>query len=223
MGADDTPRRGREISEGVRLAPAMSDSPGDTFEALLVAARAGDRGAFDGAFALVYEELRRVASRRAMRLGPGSSMTTTALVHETYLKLAGVSALSTQDRAHFFALAAQAMRQILLDHARKHFRHKRGGGGAHLPLDEALDSPASLDVGSRAEELLDVDAALQKLTGLDPEMGRLVAWRFYVGLTFEEIAELTGASPRTVKRRWSAAKLFLLREMAGGQQAPVQP
>ncbi len=195
----------------------------DTLEALLAAARAGDRAAFDGAFALVYDELRRVASRRAMRLGAGNSMTTTAFVHETYLKLAGASLVSTQDRAHFFALASQAMRQILLDHARKHFRHKRGGGAVHLQLDEVLDGPASLDVSSRAAELLALDEALQRLTALDADLGRLVEWRFYGGLTVEEIAELTGASVRTVKRRWSAAKLFLLREMAGGQPGQSAP
>lgn len=194
----------------------MTDRPGDTLEALLAAARAGDRAAFDGAFALVYDELRRVASRRAMRLGAGSSMTTTALVHETYLKLSAASRVPTQDRVHFFALASQAMRQILLDHARRHFRQKRGGGGAHLPLDELLDGPASLEGSSRAEELLALDGALQRLAALDADLGRLVEWRFFGGLTFDEIAELTGASARTVKRRWSAAKLFLLREMAGG-------
>jgi RNA polymerase sigma factor (TIGR02999 family) len=161
-----------------------------------------------------------------MRLGPGNSMTTTVLVHETYLKLAGASLLATQDRMHLFALASQAMRQILLDHARKHFRQKRGGGGAHLPLDELLDSPATLEASTRAHELLALDGALQRLTALDADLGRLVEWRFFGGLTFDEIAELTGASARTVKRRWSAAKLFLLREMAGGAtgtQASAEP
>jgi RNA polymerase sigma factor (TIGR02999 family) len=140
-------------------------------------------------------------------------------VHETYLKLAGASLLATQDRMHLFALASQAMRQILLDHARKHFRQKRGGGGRHVPLDEALDSPADLDAGARAEELISLDGALQRLTALDESLAQLVEWRFFGGLTFEEIAELTGASSRTVKRKWSAAKLFLLREMAGSPPA----
>jgi RNA polymerase sigma factor (TIGR02999 family) len=200
-----------------------ADPPGETIEALLAAVRAGDRGAFDGAFALVYEELRRVASRRARRLGAGGTMTTTALVHETYLKLAGARDLPPQDRTHFFALAAQAMRQIVLDHARKHFRQKRGGGGAHVTFDEVLDGPAPGDAALRAEELLAVDEALQRLAALDRDLGQLVEWRFYGGLTFDEIAELTGASSRTVKRRWSAAKLFLLREMAGGATPPPEP
>ena len=196
----------------------MSDPRGDSLEELLAAARAGNRGAFDGAFALVYDELRRVASRRALRLG-GGAMTTTALVHETYLKLAGESVVPTQDRIHFFALASQAMRQILLDHARKHFRQKRGGGARRVPLDEVLDGPAELDAGLRAEELLAIDQALHRLAALDADLGRLVEWRFFGGLTFEEIAELTGASPRTLKRKWSAARLFLLRELADGPPA----
>ena len=217
------PRTVRPSLSAAATIPSVSEPRADRLEELLATARTGDREAFDAAFALVYQELRRVASRRAMRLGAGNSMTTTALVHETYLKLAGASLVPTQDRAHFFALAAQAMRQILLDHARKHFRQKRGGGGQHLPLDEMLDGAAPLDAGARAEELLAVDGALQRLAALDADLGRLVEWRFYGGLTFEEIADLTGASARTVKRRWSAAKLFLLRELASGGAAPTAP
>ena len=193
----------------------------DTFEGLLAAARGGDRGAFDRVFALVYDELRRVASRQAMRFGGGGTLSTTALVHEVYLKLAGDSVVATNDRAHFFALAARAMRHILIDHARHGDRKKRGGGGAHVTLDRILDHPIAMAAESSAEDLLAVDRAVERLGKVDAELERLVEWRFFGGLTFAEIAELTGSSERTLKREWAVARLFLLRELAG--DAAVSP
>ena len=201
--------------------PAAHDRrPADTFEGLLAAARGGDRAAFDRVFALVYDELRRVASRQAMRFGGGGTLSTTALVHEVYLKLAGDSVVPTNDRVHFFALAARAMRQILIDHARRGDRKKRGGGEANLPLERFLDTPGELAAASSAEELLAVDHALERLAVVDAELERLVEWRFFGGLTFAEIADLTGTSERTLKRDWAVARLFLLRELAGNSDLP---
>ena len=188
--------------------------PATEVTALLAAARGGDRAAGDRVFALVYEELRRVASRQGMRFGAGATMSTTALVHEAYLKLAGDDALSANDRTHFFALAARAMRHILIDHARKGGARKRGSGARLLSLD-GLDDAADVAHGSAADELLALDRALERLAALDPELERLVEWRFFAGLTLEEIAGLTGTSERTLKRDWAVARAFLLRSIAG--------
>jgi RNA polymerase sigma factor (TIGR02999 family) len=185
------------------------------FTAELAAARAGDRGAFDRVFALVYDELRRVASRQAQRFGGATTLSTTALVHEAYLKLAGDAVVGSNDRVHFFALAARAMRQILIDHVRAGDRQKRGGGIPVLSL-EGLEEAAGTPGGVPAkEDLLALDHALERLGAVDAELERLVEWRFFAGLTVEEIAGLTGCSERTVKRDWSIARLFLLRELGG--------
>jgi RNA polymerase sigma factor (TIGR02999 family) len=190
--------------------------------ALLEAAREGDRAASDRVFAIVYEELRREASRQAMRFGAGATLSTTALVNEAYLKLGGATGVAANDRVHFFALAARAMRQILIDHARHGDRKKRGGGVAVLPLDELHEIPASgAETSPGAEELLALDRALDRLAAVDPELVRLVEWRFFAGLTIEEIASLTGSSERTLKRDWAVARVFLLREMGGGSPAPA--
>lgn len=185
--------------------------PADT-TALLAAARGGDRAAYDLVFARVYDELRRVASRHAARLGASESMSTTALVHEAYLKLVDNEAATTHDRAHFFALAARAMRQILIDHARHRGRGKRGAGAPHVEIG-GIDVPGA---GPAPDELLALDVALERLAAVDAELERLVEWRFFAGLTLEEIAGLTGSSERTLKRDWQAARSFLLRELAGG-------
>jgi RNA polymerase sigma factor (TIGR02999 family) len=190
---------------------------GDT-TALLAAARQGDREAYDRVFARVYEELRRVASRQAARFGrrgEEATISTTALVHEAYLKLAGGDLVAGQDRVHFFALAARAMRQILIDHARSSGRKKRGGGAPRVELDALafeLEAPSGK---TAAENLLALDLALDRLGAVDPELERMVEWRFFAGLTLPEIVELTGTSERTLKRDWSVARAFLLREIAG--------
>lgn len=191
--------------------------PRDT-TALLAAARDGDRTAYDEVFARVYDELRRVASRHAARLGAGDSLATTALVHEAYLKLAGEGSARSNDRAHFFALAARAMRQILVDHVRHQGRQKRGGAVSHVALDavEVLGDPD----GPPVEDLIALDRALERLEAVDVELGRLVEWRFFAGLSLQEIAELTETSPRTLKRDWRVARSFLLRELGGVAGAP---
>jgi RNA polymerase sigma factor (TIGR02999 family) len=195
------------------------------FTAELAAARAGDRAAFARVFATVYDELRRVASRQAMRFGVGGSRTlaTTALVHEAYLKLAGDVVVAGNDRVHFFALAARAMRQILVDHVRAGTRQKRGGNLAVLSLDGLAEGPAAPGAAPEIDDLLALDRALERLAAVDPELERLVEWRFFAGLTLEEIAALTGTSERTLKREWAVARVFLASELAGGGAAPAAP
>ncbi|REJ75201.1 MAG: hypothetical protein DWQ36_06200 [Acidobacteria bacterium] len=180
---------------------------------MLAAARGGDRSAYDEVFARVYDELRRVAARQAARLGVGDSLASTALVHEAYLKLVGQGVVASNDRVHFFALAARAMRQILVDHLRHRGRRKRGGAADHVPL-EHIEVRAE-SAGAPVEDLLALDAALDRLEAVDQELGRLVEWRFFAGLTLEEIAGMTTTSERTLKRDWQVARAFLLREMSG--------
>ena len=189
------------ISEGDG-APA----PG-AITALLQAAGNGDRAAVDQVFGLVYRDLRQIA-RRQRRGGSSDTLDTTALVHESYLKLSRNSRWSIVDRSHFFALAARAMRQILIDHARHHARDRRGGGVRALSLDETV-----IAVEERASELIALDAALVKLEALDEPLARLVEWRFFAGLSLEEIANLTSLSTRTLKRHWQSARAFLYQEI----------
>jgi len=168
----------------------------------------GDRSAIDRLFERVYGELRRIA-RRQLRAAPhAETLSTTALVNEAYLKLSGSAHWSTRDRFHFFALTAQAMRQVLIDHARKRTRQKRGGRALTLTLDDV-----DLPIAERAAELVALDAALTKLERADPELARLVEWRFFGGLSIEEIAELLTVSDRTVKRHWRLARAYLFQEL----------
>src|SRR4029453_5810141 len=162
---------------------------------LLRAAEGGDREAVETLFAQVYEELRRLA-RSAMRSGPrAATLNTTALVHETFLKLSEGQSWSLRDRQHFFATAARAMRFILIDHARRRSRAKRDFGVPPEALDEARIGRID-----RAEELLAVDEALRRLEDEDPELARIVNWRFFAGLSNEEIAGLLDVSERTLQR-----------------------
>jgi len=203
--------------------PTESDdaAPPASVTELLAAARDGDRQAFDRIFALVYDELRRVASRQAMRFGAGPSLATTALVHEAYLKLGGDDVLHANDRVHFFAIAARAMRQILIDHARHGGRRKRGGGVPAVSLDALGDGAGAPAAPAEADELLALDRALDRLGAVDPELERLVEWRFFAGLTIEEIGGMTGTAERTLKRRWAVARGFLLREMGADTSPPT--
>jgi RNA polymerase sigma factor (TIGR02999 family) len=178
---------------------------------LLAAARSGDPTAIEAIFPIVYGELRGIASRQLR--GANATLNTTAVVHEAYLKLVGASSLQLQDRHHFFALAATAMRQVLLDHARRHLSEKRGGGAAHTLLDDN-----SVAVESRAVEIVELDLALQKLSQLDARLGQVVELRFFAGLSVEETAEVMEISAITVKREWRRAKAFLFRELNEGEQ-----
>lgn len=189
---------------------------------LLRAAAAGERSAVDRLFELLYGELQRIAAHQRRALAAGSTLDTTALVHEAYLKLSQHQGWSTRDRSHFFALAARAMRQILIDGARRKGSRKRGGeAGPLLQLDElGLAAPES---ERAAEDLLALDQALVKLAGLDGDLARLVEFRFFAGLSIEEIAELTEVSPSTLKRGWRTARAFLHSELAGAAASSWPP
>ena len=178
----------------------------------LSAARDGDRAALDLVFARVYAELRRIAAAQVRRVGGENTLGTTAVVHEVYLKLARGAHVDWADRAHFYAVAARAMRQVLLNHARSHLAGKRGAGRP-LPLDESTVAAVS-----RATEILEMDTALERLAVLDERMGRVVELRYYAGLSVEETAGLLGVTDRTVKRDWRAARAFLYRELHGGDR-----
>ena len=164
----------------------------------------GDQQAASKLVPLVYDELRRLAGRYMRRERADHTLQATALVHEAYLKLVQHQSVDWQNRAHFFGIAAQVMRHILVDHARGHGREKRGAGQQFVSLEEALVfSP------EKSVELLKLDESLQRLTKLDPRQGRIVELRFFGGLTVEETAHVLGISPKTVKREWSVAKAWL--------------
>ena len=179
---------------------------------LLDASAAGDEQALEKLFPLVYEELRRIARRQMRDEQAGHTLQTTALVHETYLKLAGRQPC-WQNRAHFFAIAARAMREILVDYARARGRGKRGGGLRPLPLDES-DEGAVMPP-ERLQELIELDEALKGLSALAPRQSRVVELRYFGGLTVEETAEVLGISPGTVAIEWRLAKGWLKGELSG--------
>jgi RNA polymerase sigma factor (TIGR02999 family) len=174
----------------------------------LLEARAGDREAIDRLFGLVYEELRRIAHHALRHERSGHTLGTTGLVHEAYFKLVDQTRVEWRDRAHFFGVASRAMRQILVEYARRRGAVKRGGRTRVVALEEGL-VPAE----ERAEALLAVDEALTRLAAHDSGLGRVVECRFFAGLTEEETAEATGASLRTVQRQWRRAKAWLYQEL----------
>jgi RNA polymerase sigma factor (TIGR02999 family) len=180
----------------------------DDITVLLVSLREGRRDAWNDLFPLVYEELRAIARGRMAASGE-QTLGTTALVHEAYLKLFDHTRLTVNDRKHFYALAARAMRQILIDHARRRGTAKRGGGLRRIDLDDA-----TIAVDDRAGELLALDQALQRLSTLDERMGQVVELRFFGGLSVEETAEVLGVDPRTVKRDWRKARAVLHQELS---------
>ena len=183
--------------------------------ALLAAMRHGDSTAMDRLVPLVYRQLHARAHRQLTHRRPGDTLSTTALVHETYLKLAGSSNQSYQDRMHFFAVASRAMRQILVDYARRSTAHKRGSGRMVTLEPEAIGNP------DRAEELVALDDGLEQLEGLEPRLVRIVELRFFGGLSVEEAADALGISPRTVKRDWQKARAFLYHTIrAEGEHVP---
>jgi RNA polymerase sigma factor (TIGR02999 family) len=200
--------------------PASSeppDRPGDgDVTALLRAARHGDAAAAEDLFGVVYSDLKRIARRQLGGSGSGSTLTTTALVHEAYLRLARPGNLELNDRTHFFAVAARAMRQILVDHARRRLAEKRGGGVMALELDEGRVGAAD----DRADLMVALDGALAKLERVDERLARLVEWRFFGGMTFEEAAAGMELSDRTLKRDWKRAKAFLFRELMAHGVSP---
>ena len=177
---------------------------------LLVAWSDGDQKALDELFPLVYEELRQMARRQMRRERPGHTLRTTALVNDAYLRLVDQRVVRWQNRAHFFAIAAQMMRRILVDHARAKRYEKRGGGAVHVPIEEA----AVLAHGKEAE-IIALDEALHALAEIDPRRARVVELRYFGGLSNEEIGEVLKVSPNTVTRDWNMARAWLYQELSG--------
>src|SRR5258707_13227543 len=190
----------------------MAQPPGEVSQ-LLVAWNKGDGAALNRLMPLVYEELRRMARRHMGRQERGGTLQTTALIKEAYVRLVGQPAKKWQNRSHFFAVGAQAMRHILVDYARSRQPAKRGGGVRPVSLDEAMFA-----TDERAAELVAVDEALTELGTLHPRQSRVVEYRFFGGLTVEETAEALQVSPDTVMRDWRMAKAWLHRALGQGKQ-----
>lgn len=172
---------------------------------LLERAQAGDLDAEDALARAVYEHLRSLARQQRRRWRGEAPLDTTALVHETWLKVAR-GAGSYESRGHFFAVATKAIRQILVNHAERHRAQRRGGGAAHVPLD---DAHALVTTDDHADTILSVARAVDRLRSRNEGLADLVEYRFFAGFTVEEIAKLTEQSPRTVKRRWRRARAWL--------------
>lgn len=182
---------------------------------LLVACGEGDRAAFDQLIPLVYAELHRIARRQMRRLRPGETLGTTGLVHDVYLKLVDQEGASWRDRDHFYAIAARAMRQILVDHAKRKHRAKRGGSAVPITLHEAEVASA------RPDEvwLLDMNAALDELENVNPRLPRVVECLYFAGYTQEEAARALGVSALTVWRDWKKARAWLRVKLGSGVAA----
>jgi RNA polymerase sigma factor (TIGR02999 family) len=180
----------------------------DEITARLRSAGAGDREALNEVFELVYEELRHRARAQRRRWSGDETLDTTALVHEAYLKLVDQSSASWNDRAHFLAVAARAMRHVLVNYAEQRRAAKRGGGAKHVLLDD--HNPVSEEV---AEEVLALHEALDRLAAASERQARVVEARFYAGLSIDETADALGISPATVKRDWALASAWLHREI----------
>ena len=169
----------------------------------------GDQEALDKLIPVVYDELRRQAARYLRGERPGHTLQTTALIHEAYLRLINQHNVEWKDRAHFYAIAARLMRQILVDHARKRQAAKRGGSDIKVPLEEEMVISPERNV-----DLVALDEALTRLAGIDPQQSRIVEMRYFSGLSTEETAEVMGVSSRTVKRDWNVAKAWLRQEIS---------
>ena len=188
----------------------MTSSPSDVTQLLLDWSN-GDKAALDKLVPVVYEELRRLASYYMRRERPGHTLQTSALVNEAYMRLVDYRQMQWQSRAHFFAVAAQAMRRVLVDHARKQRFAKRGGGAVNVSLDESLAVSQK-----QAADLIALDDALTDLEAIDARKSRIVELRYIGGLNIEETAEVLDISPATVQREWRAAKAWLYRAIKEG-------
>ncbi len=177
---------------------------------LLVGYGRGDKEALDQLMPIVYDELRRQAARYLRREQAGHTLQTTALIHEAYVRLVDQRNVQWQNRAHFFGIAAQLMRRILVDHARTKKRVKRGGSNVRVSLGDATVAVKGQDL-----DVVALDEALERLAQIDEQQSRVVELRFFSGLTVEETAEVMGISKATVKRDWSMAKAWLHRELSG--------
>lgn len=189
----------------------MTTPAGHEVTQLLLDLSAGDQKALEKVLPLIYDELRARAARALRREQPGHTLQTTDLVHEAYLRLVDQRRVRWQNRAHFFAVAAQLMRRILVDHARARHAAKRAGDREKLPLDDAVAYAPE-----RAVDLLALDEALTRFAEFDPQGSRVVELRFFGGLTIEEAAEVMKVSTATIKREWTSAKTWLRRELLKG-------
>lgn len=177
---------------------------------LLLTWSKGDKSALDQLIPLVYPELRRMARAYMNRENSGHTLQTSALINEAYLRLVNQQQIEWEDRAHFFAVSAQIMRHVLVDHARRYRRDKRGGGAEHLPLDDA-----AVVCDERAAELVALDDALTRLAAIDARKSQIVELKFFGGLTVDETAEVMTLAPITIMRELRAAKAWLGREVSG--------
>ena len=189
----------------------MNPPPSTEVTGLLLAWGRGDEEALQKLIPLVYEQLHAAASRYLANERPGHSLQTTALIHETYLRLVNVRKVKWQNRAQFHAICARLMRRILIDFARSHGYQKRGGGTPHVSFDEALVVTSRTDAN-----LLALDDALNRLAQVDERKSRVVELRFFGGLDVKETAGVLKISPDTVMRDWKIAKVWLLRDLRGG-------
>lgn len=188
----------------------MSQPPPGEITELLGEINAGDESALIRLVGLLYDELHALAARQMRKERWDHTLQPTALVNEAYLRLLGDRNIQLHDRAHFFGAAAEVMRRILVDHARKKLADKRGGGKAHAQLDDVI-----VWREDRSEDMVAIDDALSRLAAMDPEKSRIVELRFFAGLSIDEIAAVLDVSPRTVKRKWRFAKAWLFREISG--------
>lgn len=197
------PRCGQDLGNSVEQQPASEITQ------LLQDWCGGDRGALNALLPLVYKELRRLAHFHLRRERPDHTLQSAALVHEAYCRLVGQSRPEFESRTHFFAVAAQLMRQILVDYARRHRAAKRGASICKITLDDAVVLPQRKDA-----DVLAVDDALKALAKIDARQSRVVELRFFAGLSLEEISDVMGIAPATVQRDWTAARAWLHREIS---------
>jgi RNA polymerase sigma factor (TIGR02999 family) len=188
----------------------MASEPGLQITQLLASLKSGDKSnAAAKLMPLVYDEFRALAARQLRRERPDHTLQPTALVNEAYLRLIDQTRVDWQGRTHFFAVGAQAIRRILVDHARQRKRQKRGGGAGRVVLDDDVALAPQ-----RSEEILALDEAMQKLAELDPRQAQIVEMRFFGGMSVEEVAQVLGVSKRTVEGDWTMARAWLLRELS---------
>jgi len=207
------------MRNSTRIPVSEEESPAVDITQLLQDWQRGDREALDRLMPLVYDELHLIATRHLARERRERTLQTTALVNEAYMKLVGQRKVDWQNRAHFFALAAQLMRRIILDDARRRQREKHGGDAVLVSIDDVEISTPSGAVD--AVDVLELDRALTDLEAIDADQSRIVELRFYGGLTIEETAEVMGVSIATIKREWAMAKGWLFRALTGGTPSPT--
>lgn len=205
------------------MEPDPTSGQREDVTALLRRASRGEREALDRLFPLLYDELKSVAHRRLEAERDGHTLNTTALVHETYFKLVQQERVEWQSRAHFFAIAARAMRRILVDHARKRNADRRGGGATKVSLDGQGRVPAPGAMGEDdLADLIVLDDALDRLADFNSRGADVVLYRFFGGLTHRETAEVLGVSEVTVRRAWTAARAWLRGELTAGSDVPAE-